>query len=233
MFSVILVLGLVRNCTQCLSKSAATEEEYQAPAHIKPSEFKRELPQLRSVQSSLFQPPQQILYGFTPVSAENRENAQSEERKESYQPRKELRHANIELINIPGPPYENQIHDHPKFKESIKPQRQSSRHKIASNVVKNRGQSFFTNKEKIINPLNTDQTSNNLYDGKSKQHTPRTKLHRGSSKRIYHQIDPFKDEIQTQEDLKRNIKNSGFQKFQTFPGFDSFHIDLERDQSEN
>ena len=70
--SLFIVTGIVEHSEQCISKSAITQEFSEAYVQIEPHSFTREQEPhqpiaQRSVHRSLFRPPQQLLYGFTPV----------------------------------------------------------------------------------------------------------------------------------------------------------------------
>ena len=119
--SLFLVTGIVEHSEQCLSKSAITEGVDETHVHTEPHVFRREREPLqpialRSVHRSLFRPPQHLLYGFTPVTTGKRENVKSFIKKDSYQSNAEPKQDNIELVNIPGPPYNHQAVDqlHPQ-----------------------------------------------------------------------------------------------------------------------
>ena len=117
--SLVLVTGIVEDSEQCLSKVAITEEVDETPVQIEQHGVLREkepnqLVVQRSVHRGLFRQPQHLLHGFTPVTAEKRENVQSYTKKASHQLNANPKQDNIELVNIPGPPYnhqaENQLH---------------------------------------------------------------------------------------------------------------------------
>jgi hypothetical protein len=210
--SLLMVTGIVEDSEQCLSKSAITEAVDEAHVQIEQPVLRRERepPQpiaLRSVHRSLFRPPQHLLYGFTPFIAEKWENVQSFTKMESYQSNAEPKQGHIELLNVLGPPYNHQTNNH------IHSQKQRSIVQTANNKKRNIGYSTKFQPLKFPHGSGIDQ---------HKQNSLKDILGRESPKRP----DPFKDEIKTQKDLRRKLKNFNIEPIQNFPGFESFSIDF-------
>ena len=176
--------------------------------------------------------------------SEKWETVQSSTKKESYQSNAESKQGNIELVNIPGPPYnhlaENQIHPQntldqtPSLLQSGRKTYQTKSQKFIP------GEEDESKKQRSIMLPAIDNKRNINHSAKF-QHL---KLPHGSGnnplkqnrelpKRNSSRPDPFKNEIKTQEDLRRKLKNFTYEPFQNFPGFESFNIDFGPNQEGN
>ena len=186
---VVLVLGMARISNQCSSKNTGVEE-YQVPGINKHQQFRREkqLSNPPGGQKSLFKPPQQILYGFSPIPVEGREDTQAEPK--THQQVEEGTHDKIELLNIPGPPYDYN-------RDKAEPQKLLSESAFDNNI-------FPEN-------VRTVQSSKvvNIIKGK----TSKQKVQR--NKPVNNQLHSIEDE----EGFRRNVNFytlQGFPKFESF-----------------
>ena len=178
--SLLLVTGIVEHSEQCLSKSAITEGVDETPLHIEQPGFRREREllqpiALRSVHRRLFQPPQHLLYGFTPVMAEKRANVQSYTKKESYQSNAETNKKKIELVNIPGPPYNHQAENklRPRKTSDQTPsllQPGQENYQMESQRIFSGEQNYSTKQRSIVNVQPANNNKRNMNYSTTFQH---------------------------------------------------------------
>ena len=200
----VVLVGLARTANQCISKGVVSEKEKENLPHKKQiksqreNDLSRQLAQ-KSAQKSQFQPPQELHYGFNPIPVEGRENFESMLEGKSYKRIEKIQDEDIDLLNIPGPPYQSKIQEN-LGQQKLLVEEQSTKEKFTIN-----------------NPGH-----NHIFIKKSKKKVQREKQIQIPLKSNYHRSYTFQDGARTEEGLRRMVEK--FQKFQNFPGFESFDV---------
>ena len=188
---------MVRITTQCISKGVVSEGDYGKDLDTMQREKEFAVVQ-KTVRKSLFQPPQQLHYGFNPIPVEGRENFLIELNDESFETKKAKLDESIELLNIPGPPYQQTV-------DEIQQQKTHSGETITEGINTNK---YRPSKKNIFQ---------NTFRQKHEQH-------KNSFAANHHQSNIYEDGTNSKEGFRKIIQK--FENFQGFPGFDSFDIGL-------